>query len=255
MRKTPDLPRPLDVTLALKAICLSEQLTNSEKRVACILLDHFNVQSGRCDPSVQSLALLAGISDRSVQRAGNKFVRLGMFDLERNGGTFSTNQYSPVWAYFRAAEVTWSRRKQLIRGRYDHPGMSPAPRQIEPPGSDRAVTQTSSNNSSHKTSQGLSEERTTKNGPASHSIAMTGMLHVKRAAADRKEAQRRWDNELLKRCSRDAVQYGKIVEAIDHDLSERATTAELAASGGGFRFLIDEFVSRGVIHPRSAGCE
>jgi hypothetical protein len=253
VRKLPDLPRPLDVTLALKAICLSEQLTNSEKRIACILLDHFNARSGRCDPSVQSLALLAGVSDRSVQRAGNKFVRLGMFDLDRNGGTFSTNQYSPVWPYFRTAEAAWSSRKQLIRARHDRSAMSPAPRQIASLRDDSAVTQTSSNNFSHKTSQGLSEDRTTKNDPASRSIAMKGMLHVKRTAAARTEAQRRWDNELLKQCSRDAVQYGKIVEAIDRDLSERATSAELAASGGGFRFLVGELLARGVIQPRSVG--
>ena len=66
------LPKKLDTTLALKAICLTDKLTGTEKRFAVALLDHFNRKTGRCDPSYETLAKLLGVNRRTVGSRNNK---------------------------------------------------------------------------------------------------------------------------------------------------------------------------------------
>ena len=60
--------------IAYKAFGLCEHLTASDIRVATIIVDHCNLKSGRCDPGLQRLALLAGVDERTVRRAVNKLA-------------------------------------------------------------------------------------------------------------------------------------------------------------------------------------
>ena len=60
--------------IAYKAFGLCEHLSASEIRVANIIVDHCNLKSGRCDPGLQRLALLAGVDERTVRRAVTKLA-------------------------------------------------------------------------------------------------------------------------------------------------------------------------------------
>lgn len=72
-----ELPRRLDMLLAFKAIGLSEQLSSNEKRVAIAVMDSFNRKTGQCDPSLNRIAYLLGLSRSTVIRSVLKLERLG----------------------------------------------------------------------------------------------------------------------------------------------------------------------------------
>jgi hypothetical protein len=57
---------PLKTLLACKAIGLEPGLSSSARRVGCAIIDHFNRQNGRCDPSVPRLARLLKLHVRTV---------------------------------------------------------------------------------------------------------------------------------------------------------------------------------------------
>ena len=60
-----------DILIALKVINLHPDLSNSARRVAGALIDHFNRKTGQCDPSISRLAKLLGINRATVIRATN----------------------------------------------------------------------------------------------------------------------------------------------------------------------------------------
>jgi AraC-like DNA-binding protein len=69
---TPQAPNTL---IAHKAISLASELSNSEKRVAAAIIDHFNRRTGQCDPSLDCIAELIGMSRRTVMRATSRYGR------------------------------------------------------------------------------------------------------------------------------------------------------------------------------------
>src|SRR5580700_4547746 len=95
------LPKKLDTILALKAICLTDKLNGTEKRIAVALLDHFNRTTGRCDPSYETLAELLGINRRTVGRGVTKIVKTRFFSMVRHGGIRNCNSYQPSWSLYR----------------------------------------------------------------------------------------------------------------------------------------------------------
>ena len=79
----------LDTLLALKAIHLASGLNANERRVAAALLEHFNRRTGQCDPSLERIAELLGISTRTVIRSTHRLDRAGLFKKTRHGGHFN----------------------------------------------------------------------------------------------------------------------------------------------------------------------
>jgi hypothetical protein len=140
------LPKKLDTTLALKAICLTDKLNGTEKRIGIALLDHFNRTTGRCDPSYETLAELLGINRRTVGRGVTKLVKTRFFSMVRHGGIGNTNSYQPSWALYRDLEERWKRHRQQHATRFLRQEMSPLPGQPCPTSGGQAVLQTYSTN-------------------------------------------------------------------------------------------------------------
>jgi GTP-sensing pleiotropic transcriptional regulator CodY len=70
---TPQAPNTL---IAHKAISLASELSNSERRVAAAIIDHFNRRTGQCDPSLDCIAELIGMSRRTAIRATGRLQKL-----------------------------------------------------------------------------------------------------------------------------------------------------------------------------------
>jgi DNA-binding Lrp family transcriptional regulator len=102
--------RALDVLFGLKAINLTPDLKNNDRPVAATLLDHFNRQTGQCDPSLERIAQLLNISPRTVIRSIARIEAAGLFTRERHGGHLNRNSYQPNWKRFRDVEAAWSAR-------------------------------------------------------------------------------------------------------------------------------------------------
>jgi hypothetical protein len=93
----------LDKRSLIVRIAEDHQLSKgAELRVAVVLLDHFNLGTGRCDPSVETIAKRAATTRRGVFRALGNLVALGYFVSERRGWHRSST-YMPM---FRRSEVT-----------------------------------------------------------------------------------------------------------------------------------------------------
>jgi DNA-binding IclR family transcriptional regulator len=133
--------QPLDTLLALKAIHLAPGLNANARRVAAALLEHFNRRTGQCDPSLERLAELLGISTRTVIRSNHSLERAGLFKKTRHGGHSNRNSYEPMWSRFREIEAAWSARFNR-RANSSVSEVSPARRQACHLEGDNRVTQT-----------------------------------------------------------------------------------------------------------------
>ncbi len=92
-------PKPGGMLLGFKAICLSGSLKDSQRSVAAAILDHYNHKTGQCDPSLDTIAFLVGLSRRTVIRCVNGIVRAGFFRRIRHGGNYHRNFYEPAWTF------------------------------------------------------------------------------------------------------------------------------------------------------------
>jgi hypothetical protein len=99
--------RPLDTLLAIKAIGLEEGLKPSDRRVGVLLLEHYNRRTGRCDPSMQRMGSLLGLSVRTIIRSTQRLEKAGLFRKTRHGGNFNNNFYEPMWARFADLHAAW----------------------------------------------------------------------------------------------------------------------------------------------------
>ena len=248
-------PQRLDTTLAFKAINLAPTLSGTDKRVICAILDHYNRETGQCDPSLTTIAELLCVHRRTVIRAIDRIVQLGFFRRIRHGGHFHRNCYIPNWMRFRALEAQWKDQKQQYRERIRGVNLSPLQGRESHFAGDSSATQSSSINISHETcnlglankehDQPYSLSNVTRQTPQS----LSRPIHVKHTSsqqAARDAAQRRWDNALLKRFAGHPI-YSDIVNAIDPALSEAATKIEMDKPGSGFWYVIEKLAEREVI--------
>lgn len=146
-------PNKSDVLIAFKAISLTEEMSVTEKRVAATLLDHYNRDTGQCDPALNTIATLLGINRRTVIRATGSLEESGYFRIDRHGGKFHRNSYQPIWARFRACENGWAERRKRAK---QFPSAASELSPLQGPrchiGGGGSATQTYSNNQSDLTS-------------------------------------------------------------------------------------------------------
>ena len=248
-------PQRLDTTLAFKAINLAPTLSGTDKRVICAILDHYNRETGQCDPSLTTIAELLGVHRRTVIRAIDRIVQLGFFRRIRHGGHFHRNFYIPNWARFRALEAQWKDQKQQYRERIRGVNLSPLQGQESHLAGDSSATQSSSINISRKTcnlslaNREHDQTSSLSNITRQRSQSLSRPLHVEHASSRQaalNAAQRRWDNAILKRFAGHPI-YSDIVNAIDQILSEAATQIEMDKPGRGFWYVIEKLVEREVV--------
>ena len=259
------LPQRLDLTLAFKAVALSVDLTGTEKRVAVAIIDSFNRETGQCDPSLNRIGHLVAVSRRTAIRAVSRLEKLRFVIKTRHGGNSHRNSYEPNWVRFREIEARWSAHKKTRHWQPDLADLSPSvvPESRHVAGGADG-TQTILNNQSNLTLAGgrpfksdtrprdtsdrkwLSGQQERSEGRASPS-PRNGMraLAASRAAA-RIDAERNWNSDLLNRLVTTPDRYADAIAAIDSELQNTATEAELKRTGEGLVQVLAELQRRGL---------
>jgi hypothetical protein len=258
----------LSTLIAHKAINLATDLSNSEKRVAGAIIDHFNRRTGQCDPSLDRIAGLIGMSRRTVIRAISRLVKFGYFRRVRHGGHFHRNSYEPVWSRFSRVEAEWNARRNVRRVKFAASKVSPCSGQSGHLPGDTAVSQTLLNNPTKKTlDEGMQRnvhqhiaqnEQRGSAGKAHHIKYFSERLAppiTRSATAALDAAERRWNEELFDRYGDQPFIYGQIAEAIDLRLSAETTEAEMRQRGSGLSYLMNQLLARDttIINPPKGG--
>lgn len=237
------LPQRLDTTLAFKAICLAESLTGTDKRVAGAILDHFNRESGQCDPSLDRIAGILNISRRTVIRSIDRLVRLKFLRRDRHGGHLNRNSYQPLWPTFRECEEKWSKRKATRRRGNSATDSSPEQGRESHIPSDRSGTETLISNPSQVTFGSITPgaHLPPSNLPPDSSgqeDKIKGKASPSEAA--RVAAERRWHTDLHTRFAKSPAIYEHIVIRIDAELRSAATEAEIKQHGDGLNLILQQ---------------
>jgi hypothetical protein len=235
----------LHTLLAIKAISLVPDLNSNDRRVGAALIDHYNRHTGRCDPGIHRMTTLLGISRRTVIRSINALVSAGWLRKLRHGGWNNRNKYEPDWQRLLEVEAIWN-AKMKSKALLQMPDASLAKRQNRHLLGDTGGTQTLSNNLHTETYSKSypKEEARAASAPSTNSIRrqITPNPHnafgTRSAVAARTEAERRWHNDLHARFASKPGTYAALVEAINSDLREGATSAELKERGGGIQHLL-----------------
>lgn len=100
MNDKPELPGKNDLPIAYRAICLAAGLSGDAKKIAAIIIGHFNIKTGQCDPGTERLMSKSGASKRTVVNATNELHRLGLVVKVRHGGNGFRSRYQPKWDAF-----------------------------------------------------------------------------------------------------------------------------------------------------------
>src|SRR5262245_7648553 len=210
-RNSSMLPQKFDTTIAHKIINLMPELTGTDKRIAAVLLEHFNRKTGQCDPSLGRIARLAGVSRRTVIRSVSDLVRAGIFYVVRHGGHSQRNSYGPAWLRFRELDALWRAR---FRGESTVDGSKTSPEigQTCHVSGDEPGTQTFLTNQSKETRSDTSSsskeqptERTDRKGQPINEESSDKRGSVRSGSTKGRQAplpahtaaERRWNSELL----------------------------------------------------------
>ena len=208
------MPQAPNTLIAHKAISLASELSNSEKRVAAAIIDHFNRRTGQCDPSLDCIAELIGMSRRTVIRATDRLQKLGFVRRIRHGGHYHRNSYEPVWSRFLQVEADWKSRRSARRARFDAPKLSSCSGQSRHVGGDTADPQTFTSNLLKETSDvqrlpqsptrsvsndksGSAIEANLRPNPPNRDRTYRQPASTPSSTAARDAAERRWNSELM----------------------------------------------------------
>lgn len=244
------MPKPLDTLIAYKVIAIVPGLSSADRRVAGAILDHFNHETGRCDPSIDRLADLLDLDRRTVLRAVRTLDQFGLILKDRHGGRSLRNSYEPAWEKFRELEAGWRKR---FNGRsagalVTNPTKEKC--QQRHSADDKPVTQTIQRNHSIEPvrSDAAAKARNRERGGRAEGSARREKvvlphpssrpnfhLPASRDAAAT-AAQRRWSGDLLRTLS--ATDYVTVSVAIDDDISGKATAAEMRKHGAGLAYVL-----------------
>jgi len=254
------LPQKFDTTIAHKIINLMPELTGTDKRIAATILEHFNRKTGQCDPGLDRIASLVGVSRRTAIRSVSRIGRTGVFRVVRHGGYSQRNSYEPVWSRFRELDAVWRVRFRAKSRCADHSKMSPKMCQTCHLAGDQHDTQTFLTNQSQETSscesasvrhrrtgkptdrkgQPIKENRSYETAlPPSRSIRVVETSEAANAAAER-----RWNTELLGRYSATPTVYAAIIDALTPELQRAATEAEMRRRGSGLALILEQLEIR-----------
>ena len=245
--------RPLDTLLGFKALILVGGLNENDRRVGATLLEHFNRKTGRCDPSLGRIARLLEIDIRTVIRSVRHLEDAGLLRKHRHGGNLNRNQYEPIWLKLSELEAAWNARFTEIS---PPSGQSPAQGQSCHLDSDSPVTQTYSNkNLPNETCSVSHPSRSNRSvSPSNPARPTSSPPTIQSSVAMRSAAERRWNDQLLRRFGSQPMTYGEIVKGIDGAMQEAATDAELARPGAGLTYIVEALgVWTGRSNRRAAG--
>jgi hypothetical protein len=249
------LPQKFDTTIAHKMINLMPELTGTDKRVAAAIIEHFNRKTGQCDPGLDRIARLIGVSRRTAIRSVSCLVLAGVFHVVRHGGRSQRNSYEPVWLRFRELDALWKARFRAQSTGVDRSKTSTENGQTCHVPRDEPGTQTFLTNQSKETrsdasssareqpseptdgkGQPIKEEHSHQAGP----VRSGGTKGSQVSLAAHTAAERRWNTELLDRYSATLNVYAAIVDAITPELQREATEAEMHKRGAGLALILEQ---------------
>lgn len=259
-------------------------LTEATRRVAGAIIDHFNKRTAQCDPGIERLAAMLGISRPSVIRATNQLHGLGLIEKTSHGGKANRAGYRPVWERFRAVVQDWDARMKTGdapgAGRQTVAETAPVPK---PEKVSRVIpsryhpcdvegisgdTQTLRSNQSNKPVEPERVETRAVNPPSlypergskglsrvskpqaqrSMLLPISGGRNVSHAEAARTAAERRLNSDLM---AFGPEGYVDAVGRMTDQISEDATLAEMRRRGAGAMFVRSALMAAGrsmVVH-------
>lgn len=228
--------KPLDSLLAIKIIGLVPDLRPSDRRVAMLIVEHYNRQNDRCDPGVERLATFLGLSRRTVFRALKRLEVAGLIKRIRHGGNSQRNKYVPNWLRFAELSAAWNERLGFAK-KSRAADLSPSVRHSSHVERDRDVTQTYKANL-HKQTYRDSRESDKRALTPTTPRRLYPVGAANSADAAMAAAERRWMNDLHHQFSSMPITYGQIIEAIDLQMRAVATQAEMKRRGAGLDYVV-----------------
>jgi hypothetical protein len=227
--------KPLETLLAIKVLGLVDGLCANDRRVAAVLIEHFNRKTNRCDPGLLRIAGLLGISERTVIRSVKRLERSGLFRKVRHGGYGNRNSYEPVWLLFERYEQSWRARFAPNKSS-KVTGSSSKTRPACHLQDDSGVTQTYRTNNLHNEtySQGHPKNESKNTTTSASKNPQFGNRSMDAAMA---QAERRWSNVLHEQFKAMPITYGELIEAITDDIRSAANAAEMQHRGDGVAYI------------------
>ncbi len=101
MKHKPIMPGKYDMTIAYKAIGYAPGLSGDIKTVGIVILAHFSMKTGQCDPGTERLMAKAQVSRRTVINATNELDKRGLIAKIQHGGNGFRSSYQPNWGRLR----------------------------------------------------------------------------------------------------------------------------------------------------------
>ena len=92
---------PLDKTRALKALLFDAKLSPMAMRVGALLIEHYNLKTGRCFPGWDRLTRILGCDRSTIARALKQLRVRGYMRHRRHAERGSASAYDPNWQLFR----------------------------------------------------------------------------------------------------------------------------------------------------------
>lgn len=254
-----------DILFAQKALLLTPGLTDATKRVAGAILDHFNKRTGQCDPGIERLSTMLGLSRATVLRATEALCEHGLFEKDSHGGKSHRAAYRPQWQRFRRIVADWDARMKVgaapgelipetkkpnakvsgvqrsrsqdcdVKGRKDETQTLRINQSNKPIETEQVETHPPEPPSLHdqKRNHRLSK-KDLRPGQRHFLLPMQGGKQVNRKDAARDAAQRRWECDAK---SRGEQVYFAVAEWITPERQHAATEAEMQRKGGGWAFI------------------
>ncbi len=265
----PQLPCENDILYAYKALSIAPGLSCAARQVAGALIDHFNRNGGRCDPSVARLADLLELHRATVLRATAELTKngIGLFEKSNHGGHHNTASYQPKWERFREIVSEWKFKMQGNKPNENVAEMRPSKSQSCDVNGRKTATQTNLTNQSNSISgeiqvmekgesfdvqsqtseqddrftKKLGKEKRKRRTERPKSISQCGSASPSHDNVQKLKASERidhWMNRL------DSNSYVKVVSNVSEDYYAEAVIAECARQGAGMEHIqakIDRF--------------
>ena len=229
------LVEPLDSLRAIKIISFIPDLTPSDRRVATLIIEHYRRRDGRCDPGIERLSALLGLSTRTVFRSIKRLEAAGLIKRIRHGGYAHRNRYVPNWPRLAELCAAWNERLKL-GAKARSANLSPSERHASHVEPDSRVTQTYKANLHKQTYRDSRESKESPAPPTARNANPIVCTNSRDAASV--AAERRWTDALHQRFASMPMTYGEIIEAITPDIREAATKAEMNSRGAGLAYIL-----------------
>lgn len=247
-----------DILFAYKALNIMPGLSSNTRRVAGLLIDHFNRKTGQCDPSISRLARILDIDPATVKRATAELCSddCGLFEKVSHGGLSHRASYLPNWARFREFVTDLGARMKTGEGPAKGAKLRCSRAQNCAVKGRKTAPQTNLINQSNKPICTLStESQYAKPRVLSPAETMNGLLKgnkppgaptlllpinggksVSKGKAAWCSAERRWDQDIR---AFGEAKYADCIERMTPALMQSATQAEMERRGSGALFVLE----------------